>query len=243
MRSVILTLPLLAMGLTACSSDSNPFGPYKTAFKIKSGCTLNVEKSKVSAGCSDVNIVANMTTEQVTLKTAQFTESVKGNECYEAYTCQLLYRGVADKKGGGSTKKDAGSSSGADGAVPTAEPDTADGGATPDAGPKKSSNKGLFSPLEGSWSGKLRLDRTCGMKLKSGAPEYCKATAKEVIQYDFTATVERYQVTFKWSGDNGSSGNLEVIETKGGVRAAGAFYPRVEAKKSADTGASKADGE
>lgn len=243
MRSVIYLLPLLVMVLTACSSDSSPFGPYKTAFQIKSGCTLNVDKSKVSAGCSDVNITANMTTEEVTLTSAQFTESIKGSECFDAHTCQLLYRGLANKKGGGSTKKDAGSS-GTDGASPTAAPDdTADGGAAaPDAGPKTSSNKGLFTPLEGSWSGKLRLDRTCGAKLKSGAPAYCNAKAKETIQYEFTATVERHKVTFTWSGDNGSSGTFDVVETKGGVRAAGTFYPRAEAKTSKDTGAPKADG-
>ena len=123
-----------------------------------------------------------------------------------------------------------------------AEPDTADGGAAGDSTPKASSNKGLFTPLEGAWSGKLRLDRSCTIKAKSGAPGYCDTKTKETIQYDFTAKVERHKVSFSWTGDNGGSGSFEVLETKGGVRAAGTFYPRDELKASTDSGASKADG-
>ena len=227
-----MLLPLLVLLLTSCSSDSDPFGPYKTAFKIKSGCTLNVDKSKVTASCSDVTIVADLGTEEVGLKSAVFKEKVTNTDCYDERACSLTYRGLANKKGG-STKKDAGAS-GSDGSAPSSEPDTTD------AGPVTSSNKGLFTPLEGDWTGKLRLDKACTIKAKSNAPKYCSTKTKETIQYDFKATVKRHVVTFTWTGDDGTSGTFTVEETKGGVRAANSFYPRV-AKSSSDSG-SKSDG-
>lgn len=245
MRSVISVLvPLLVLLLTSCSSDSDPFGPYKTAFKIKAGCTLNVEKSKVSAKCSDVTIEADLNTEVVNLTSATFKETLKNTTCYEERICTMVYRGVANKKGGTSTK-DSGAAADkgkGDGSAPHAAPDTADGGAAGDTGPAKSSNKGLFTPLEGEWEGKLRLDKSCTIKAKSGAPEYCNTTAKETIQYSFKATVTRHEAAFTWTGDNGSGGTFKVLETKGGVRAADKFYPRVDLKPSSDGGASKADG-
>ena len=246
MRSVYSVLvPFLVFLLTSCSSDSDPFGPYKTAFQLKSGCTLNVEKSKVTANCSDITIEADLDTEEVSLRKAKFTETLSSNDCYESYSCDLVYLGVANKKGGKSTKDggaaaDKGASG--DGSEPQTEPPGDGGGTTgADGGTTTSSNKGLFTPLEGEWEGKLRLDKTCKVKMKSSAPGYCNASPSGTTQYTFKATVQRHSVSFTWDGGDTGSGSFDVIETKGGVRAAGTFYPRVESKSSGDGGSSKTD--
>jgi hypothetical protein len=101
---------------------------------------------------------------------------------------------------------------------------------------------GRFGRLAGTWEGKITQVVACSTaKAATGAPSYCKKTTEDVT-YTYSAAVTANAATITWSSTTGAEGAFEVLETKGGIRAADEFYRRLEPGQTpTDAGTSKAD--
>lgn len=219
-------IPLVLVPVFVFASCGSSSTTYKATFQLKTGCSLDVDDSGASAQCSDTTIDAEISADKITLTRAEFKELEKNTDCFVERSCTVSYSGSATKAGGGG--------SGSDGMAPRAAPDEADGGVS------SSDGDGLFSPIEGKWSGTLKMSKSCtGQKPKSPQPSWCKTKpGTETIDYTFQAVATPHKVRFTWSGGAAAgSGAFDVLETKGGVRAADTFYPRTDG-----SGSSGADG-
>ena len=86
---------------------------------------------------------------------------------------------------------------------------------------------GLFAKLAGTWHGSLTMRVSCSkQKAVTNPPAWC-AGATGDLTYTFDATVGAHEAKVTWSASNNASGEFQALETKGGVRVADTFYPRL----------------
>jgi len=210
MRSARI-LPLVG-GLVSlsCVFEFRPDTPFNGTYELSKDCQLTASPEQVSASCP-----ADGTSVQITIEEGKVTfKEVAVTEEGETNTECWVERQCSRTYSG------------------TAER-TKEAEGTP--------YDGRFAPLAGIWAGKLVMKVSCDKEQAvTNPPPWCKAKDKLEVTYTFGADVTAHEAKVTWSGTDGTAGEFEGLETKGGVRVADQFYPRIE-EQQVDAAASSSE--
>ena len=199
-RTICVALLLSAALVPSCHGPGGT--SYDGTYQLhgSASCTIDVVDFEATASCDDLKMKASFDEVEGEL----LVEKIEVVEKESKTTCFEVRECTYTYKGKGTLT----------------EPDT-----PPDT-------EGLFQKLVGSWSGTIERTVACAReKLVSNAPSYCKKTdTSQKITYEFTASINPTSGDVTWTGKPAAGkGSFDVLETKGGVRAADRFYKRVAA--------------
>lgn len=196
----------------SCVFEYRPDAPFDGSYELSKGCPLVVSPEKASASCTTEGTRVDVAIEEGKVR---FNEVIVTEEVETNTECWVERRCSRTYSGTAERTKEAESGTVYD---------------------------GRFALLAGVWAGKLVMKVSCTKEeAVASPPPWCTKKDKLEVTYTFGADVESHEASITWSGTDGTAGEFDALETKGGVRVADTFYPRLEEQPQTDAAASSSE--